>query len=118
MKTVLYVEDDIDVVNIMKDMLEMFFSEVHIAYNGNEGLELYKKHNPSLIISDIVMPQMNGLEMSKEILKINSNEKIILITADNESDYHTKAKEIGVYGYLNKPIDFNELKAMFKALDS
>lgn len=112
MKKVLYVEDDRDILEIMQDILESFFDEVYLAYDGEEGYNLYKETKPDIVISDILMPKMNGLELAKKILDENENQKIILVTADNESDYHTKANEIGVFGYLNKPVDFNELLAL------
>lgn len=112
MKTVLYVEDDEYIVEIMKDILESFFDEVYVAYDGEEGLELYKEKNPDIVLSDILMPKMNGLELAEKILEIKKEQKIILITADNENNYQEKAKKLGVYGYLNKPIDFNDLQKL------
>ncbi len=116
MARVLYVEDDLDVSEIMKDMLDMFFDEVYVAYDGVEGLEIYKEHNPDLVISDILMPRMNGLDLVKEIQLINKDAKIILTTADNEIDYQSKAEQLGILGYLNKPIDFSELQKFFDKL--
>ncbi|AXH12034.1 response regulator transcription factor [Halarcobacter bivalviorum] len=116
MARVLYVEDDLDVSEIMKDMLGMFFDEVYVAYDGVEGLDKYKEYNPDLVISDILMPRMDGLELVKEIYSINKDAKIILTTADNELNYQSKAKELGVFGYLNKPIDFSELQKFFDKL--
>jgi YesN/AraC family two-component response regulator len=112
MKTVLYVEDDEYIVEIMKDILDAFFDEVYVAYDGEEGLKLYKEKNPDIVLSDILMPKMNGLELSEKILEIKKEQKIILITADNENNYQEKAKKLGVYGYLNKPIDFNDLQKL------
>lgn len=118
MTKVLYVEDDLLVSEIMEMTLKIFFDKVLIAYDGEEGLELFKKEKPDLIISDILMPKLDGLEMSKEILKINKDAKIILVTADNESNYHTKAKEIGVLDYLQKPIDFEKLRVHIDEIKS
>ncbi len=112
MKTVLYVEDDEYIVEIMKDILESFFDKVYVAYDGEKGLEVYKERDPDIVLSDILMPKMNGLELAEKILELKKEQKIILITADNENNYQEKAKKLGVYGYLNKPIDFNDLKKL------
>ena len=71
--TVLYVEDDIEI----REELESFFSfrvkELFVAENGSEGLELYKKHQPDIVVTDINMPLMNGIEMLKHIRAIDKN---------------------------------------------
>ncbi|RXJ90751.1 hypothetical protein CRV01_06270 [Arcobacter sp. CECT 8983] len=116
MAKVLYVEDNSEVSEIMKDMLEAFFEEVYVAKDGIEGLELYKKYKPELVISDILMPRMNGINLAKEIRKINKDAKIVLITADNDENYYLEAKKLGVLGYFRKPFDFAELQYLFNNL--
>lgn len=116
MSKVLYVEDNNDVSEIMKDMLESFFNEVFVAKDGIEGLEFYNKYNPELVISDILMPRMNGINLVKEIRKLNKDAKIVLITADNDDSYYLEAKELGVIGYFRKPFDFSELQSIFNNL--
>ncbi len=105
----LYVEDDASIREEMTEILELDFEHFHVAKNGQEGLEMYKEFHPDIIISDIQMPIMDGISMSKEILTIDANAKIILTTAFNEQGYLEKAKEIGVLNYVNKPVDINEL---------
>lgn len=113
---VLYVEDNYDVSEIMKDMLGAFFKEVYVAKDGVEGLELYKKYEPELVISDVLMPRMNGIDLIKEIRKIDTEAKIILITADNDEEYYLEAKKLKVIGYFKKPFDFSELQNLFNKL--
>ena len=109
-KKVLYVEDDIAIMNSFSKILNKVFGEVKTAINGKEGLEVFKENQDvSFIITDIKMPKMDGLEMAKEIKAINPNIPCILTTAHGEYDYFLRADEIGVYRYIQKPINVNEL---------
>lgn len=107
--SLLYVEDDKEVSSIMKEMLDRFFGTVFIANNGYEGLDLFTKNKPDLVISDIMMPKMDGIEMSKKIKELDKDAKIILITADNEELFYQKAKTLDILDYMKKPIDFKQL---------
>lgn len=111
----LYVEDDTSIREEMIEIFELDFEYFHVATNGQEGLQMYKEFHPDIVISDIQMPLMDGISMSKEILSIDVNAKIILTTAFNEQGYIEKAKEIGVTDYVNKPVNINEL---FEKIDA
>jgi len=113
---VLYVEDEQTIREEMVEILELDFNHVYVASNGVEGLEMFLKHHPDLIISDIQMPIMDGICMSKEILSIDPDAKIILTTAFNEQGYLEKAKETGVKGYVKKPVNINELLEKIEAV--
>ena len=108
---ILYVEDDAEVQKQFNNVLTKVFSKVLVASNGQEGLELFKTNEDSLdfVISDVQMPEMDGLEMIEEIKKINSDIPCILITSHGEFDYFMKANELGVYRYIQKPLDVSEL---------
>lgn len=106
---ILYVEDEESIRNELLEILELDFDNVFVANNGEEGLALYKEHNPDLVISDIQMPKMDGLEMSKEILLINKDAKIILTTAFNEGRFIKEANSLNVVAYVTKPIDLKQL---------
>ena len=106
---ILYVEDEKDIRHEMSEILSLDFANIIIAENGQDGLKMYKEHNPELVITDVKMPYMNGIDMSKSILEINKDAKIIVITAFNENDYITRAKEIGIKIYINKPVNINKL---------
>ncbi|MDF1880662.1 response regulator [Sulfurimonas sp. MAG313] len=105
----LYVEDEISIREEMIEILELDFNTIHVATNGQEGLQLYKKCTPHIVISDIQMPIMDGISMSKEILAYDKNAQIILVTAFNEKGYLNTANQLGIKAYINKPIDINEL---------
>ena len=105
----LYVEDEDGIRDTFSLMLGRFVDEIFVAQNGEEGLELFKNNDVDLIISDIRMPKMNGLEMISEIKKLNNSIPTLFTTAFGESEYLKEAIEVGVDGYLIKPIDRNKL---------
>ena len=113
--SVLYVEDDLNLVDTTKELLGNFFKKLDVAYDGKEGLEkyiAYEKKNSSfydLIITDINMPNMNGVLMSAEILKLNPMQSIIITSAHNEVEYLSSAIELGVNAFVTKPINNNKL---------
>lgn len=111
---VLYVEDEEFVREPFSEMLKRRVKEVVIACNGAEGLELFKQEKPDIVISDIKMPVMDGLAMTREIKAINPYVPVIITTAFEFKDYLMKAIEVGVNKYLVKPIDRN---ALLTALD-
>ena len=120
--TILYVEDDIDTQELIRDILECYFKKVFVASDGKEGLKKYKEETPDIVLSDISMPIMDGLEMSQEIKNINSNQLIALFTAFNEPEYLKKAGELGIDTYIMKPLDerqfFNSLNFLAMTLET
>jgi len=106
---ILYVEDEKNIRHEMSEILSLDYENIIIAENGQDGLKMYQKHNPDLVITDVQMPYMNGIDMSKAILEINKDAKIIVITAFNEDSYVSKAKEAGIKNYINKPVNINDL---------
>lgn len=102
--TILYVEDEKESVELIQSLLKNKIKTIFVAYDGLEGLELYKQHLPDIVISDIQMPNMNGIEMTKEIKKINPKQNIIFITAFNENHLLLEAINLGIDKYIIKPI--------------
>jgi len=112
--TLLYVEDDL----VINEALKMFFKprvkSLYVALNGEEGLELYKKYTPDIVVSDINMPKMNGIDMSEKIKEIDNEIPIILITAFSDANFMMQAISVGVERYLLKPVDLAKLnEALF-----
>lgn len=107
--TILFVDDDQDIREILKSSLSIRYSHVITAANGLEGVEMYKKHSPHIVITDLRMPDMDGFEMSKEIKKLNNDTYIIATTAHNESEYILEALNIGIKHYITKPIENRRL---------
>jgi diguanylate cyclase (GGDEF)-like protein len=109
--TILYAEDEKDLREVTHQILKGFTKKQYVAQNGQEGLELFKAHENEidLIITDVNMPVMNGLDMVKEIKKININIPIIVATAFSNKEYLLEAIDIGVDKYVLKPIDIAKL---------
>lgn len=107
---VLVVEDDLDMGSYIKGKLSEFF-KVHLARDGEEGLELARKSSPDLIITDIMMPKMNGIEMTKNLKEDfeTSHIPIIMLTAKSEVENQIEGLEIGAEAYIPKPFNFSVL---------
>jgi diguanylate cyclase (GGDEF)-like protein len=110
--TVLYVEDDEYAIEGLKSILSRKVKTIYTATNGQEGLESYKKFPVDIVLTDIRMPIMDGIEMVREIKKINSNAKTIYISAHNEQDILMQAIDAGADGFVIKPISVRT-KLMF-----
>lgn len=104
---ILYVEDEDTISEQVKYFFSRFVKSFHIAKNGLEGLELYKQVNPDIIITDIQMPKMNGLDMIKQIE--DKNIPIIITTAYSDAEYFLKAIELKVDKFVIKPVNLVEL---------
>ena len=123
--TVLYVEDSDVVRDSTLDMMGEFFSKIDSAKDGEEGLQKYKKYyndnnqHYDIIITDINMPKMNGIEMSRSILSLNEDQIILIISAHNESDYLLELINMGISNFILKPIDIMQFqKIIFRIITS
>ena len=103
--SVLYVEDDITVNAIVSNILKTLRIKITSTKDGLEGLEEFRQNKYDLVISDINMPNMDGLEMSRQIRILNSKIPIILVSGNSDGETFLKSIEIGVNGYLVKPIN-------------
>ncbi len=105
---VLYVEDNETARVSTLGMLENFFECIDVAIDGQDGLEKFQHSTYDLIISDINMPKMSGIEMINEIRKVDKDISILILSAYNESGYFIDTIRIGIDGYLLKPIEFEQ----------
>ena len=105
--TVLYAEDEIAAQREISKTLKIFFKKIIVASDGEEGLELYYKHQDEidLIMSDIQMPKINGLEMIEQIRAGDREIPVIMLTAFNDQDYFIKSINLKIDKYLIKPIN-------------
>lgn len=113
---ILYVEDELMVQENTKRPLSYMCDELFVAKDGVEGLELYKKHLPDIVVSDIKMPNLNGIEMVKEIKKINKKQHVVFTTAHSESNYFIEAIEMQADGYILKPLDYDLLEEKISSI--
>ncbi len=105
---ILFVDDEEFVIETMKEILPILFKNSHFALNGLDGVSVCKENDIDLIITDLSMPKMNGIDMIKEIKKFNPNIKIICVSGHNESELINEAKELGA-SFIIKPISSTEL---------
>lgn len=107
--TVLYAEDEESVRKSMNRILQLKFTDVFSVENGEEALEIFKNNKIDLVVSDIMMPKMTGLELAREVKKHSPDTPIIFTTAYNETDLFIEAIECGVEKFLLKPLDLPKL---------
>jgi PAS domain S-box-containing protein len=107
----LYVEDEADARSMVSKMLSMNYPtlKLYSAENGAAGLDLYREAAPEIVMTDINMPVMDGIRMSREIKALNPEARIIAVTAHSDTSYLLNAIEIGVHHYVLKPINYEEL---------
>ena len=98
--TILYVENDEDVRKSYETALNHHAKELYIASDGERGLELFIKYQPDIVVTDINIPKMNGIDMSKAIKKINPDQQIIITTAHSETSYFMEAIDLQISAYL------------------
>ena len=115
MTKVLVVDDDANIVKLIKLYLEKEDYAVVTASNGIEALDVYKRENPSIIVLDIMMPQLDGNGVCREIRK-TSDVPIIMLTAKGETFDKVLSLELGADDYIVKPFEPKELVARIKAI--
>ena len=103
----MFVEDEQDILDIISDTLTGLKVDFFVAKDGAIGLEIFKNNlDISIIVSDINMPVMNGIEMIKEIRKLNEDVPCIIMSAHTEQEFKDEAKNLNVSEYMIKPFDF------------
>ena len=112
--TLLFVEDEANVRENLEAVFSELFATVWSASDGAEGLELFKTHHPDIVITDIAMPKMDGLQMARAIKSIDDLVPIIMTTGYSQEKFFIESIEIGVDAYLPKPVDSDLL---FKTLE-
>ncbi len=114
----LYVEDEDALRETMFTYLSKLFVSIDTAKDGKEGLDLYRKNKYDLVITDILMPKLNGIEMSTAIKDINNDQNIIIISAYADTADFIESIKLGIDGYILKPINFEQLNNMlFKIVE-
>ena len=106
---VLYAEDEQATREHFLNIFKNYFNEVVAVENGEEAFNEYKNKNFDIVITDVTMPKMGGLELIEKIKEINPNQKCIIVSAHNSPDFFQKAIELNVDGYILKPVNFKQL---------
>ena len=116
MYTILIVEDEKRVADLLTAGLEESGYRTLVAYDGAMGLRLFQSNEIDMVISDIVLPKLDGFEMCREIRKLNSDIPILMLTALGTTDDKLDGFDSGADDYMVKPFDFRELKARIRVL--
>ncbi len=114
--SILYVEDEDTVRKELSFFLERFCITLYTAADGEEGLASYKIYNPDIVITDIKMPKMSGINMAKAIKKIDMQQSVIFTTAHSESGYTLEAIDMQVDGYILKPVILKKLQIKLESI--
>ena len=116
MQSILIVEDEKRVADLLKTGLEENGYRVTVAYDGAMGLRLFRAQPFQLVVSDVVLPRMDGFELCREIRRIHASVPILMLTALGTTDDKLDGFDAGADDYLVKPFDFRELTARIRAL--
>jgi YesN/AraC family two-component response regulator len=106
---ILYVEDELIVRATMHKMLLKWFTTIYLADNGKDGLDLFLRHRPDIVITDARMPGMDGLTMSRAIRAEDPHVPIIFVTAYEDANFIEETKRLGITRNIIKPITIGEL---------
>lgn len=112
--SLLYVEDEAATREQVSRVLASRGYRLIVAENGEQGLEFFREQSPDIVLTDIMMPRLDGLEMSRAIRELSPEAQIACMTAFSDTSYLIEAIDIGVNQFVLKPVEFQRL---FTALD-
>lgn len=104
MEKILVIDDEEPTLSMFRLFLGAYGYQVFTAANGSEGIELYKKERPSIVLTDIKMPGMDGLTVLKQIKNIDPKTEVIVITGHGDMELAKQALDLDAVGFINKPI--------------
>jgi DNA-binding response OmpR family regulator len=119
MVKILVVDDEMEACNALKEFLEVKGYEVYTAQDGKTALDQVQELRPQLVLLDMIMPGMHGIEVLQEVKKIDPEIGVIMVTVVTDEAQAKKALQLGAYDYITKPVDLNYLDTvvMVKILD-
>lgn len=115
----LIVDDIVSVCEKLRDLLENEFEVVGLAGGGAEAIALCEKHKPDLVLMDLVMPLMSGIEVTQQILaKVTPAPRVVILSAIEEENTVIRALEAGAAEYLLKPVSESKIREVLKRVAS
>ena len=111
---ILVVDDNQDAAVSLHELLSLQGHEVEIALNGLEALQCYSDHPVQLVLMDIKMPVMDGIEATRRLLEIDSKARIVMVTGNTVKEDLRTATDMGIAGIIRKPFDAGELFALIE----
>ena len=112
MERILVVDDEVEQCNILKKFLSLKGYEVHTATSGPSAIDKVKGIRPHIVLLDIRMPEMGGIEVLKEIKKVDPAVGVIMVSGVTDHEEAKKTLELGAYDYITKPVDFEYLQTV------
>ncbi len=109
--SILLVDDEMQIRRLLSRFLKKLCGEVLSAKNGKEALELFERRPVDIVITDIRMPAMNGIELLKAIKASDPEQTVILFSGSNDYDFLIEAINLGADRFFNKPLDFDKLRS-------
>jgi len=110
MATILIVDDEEDIVETLSDVFHKWGHKTLVASNGVEGVQVYQRHPIDFVVSDIKMPEMDGLQFLQKLQEIDKQAMVMFLTGYPSLDSAISAMRAGAYDYLVKPVNLDELK--------
>ncbi|MDP8299850.1 MAG: response regulator [Candidatus Tantalella remota] len=110
MVKLLVVDDEVEICDFVKNFFKERDFEVFVAYDGKEALGIIEARNPDIVLLDVKMPEMDGIETLKAIRKHNSSAKVIMVTAVEDAEKAEEAKSHGAIEYITKPLLLEQLE--------
>jgi len=116
--TAMVVEDEKVTNELLSSTFKNFFSNVTSCFDAEEALEAYEKEKPDIVFVDIIMPGMDGIELSRRIREQNSNQIIIVISASNDIEKISESIKVSVNSFVQKPIDTKKIIELLGGITS
>jgi len=117
-KTALYIEDELDVLKNISTLLQNFFDKFYIAADGESGYQLFLDKEIDVLLVDIELPKMNGIELIKKVRAVNKDIPIIIISAYTKTDYLLESIDLDIDKYIVKPLTSKKIHELLTRLDS
>jgi len=113
----LVVEDEKEANELMVSTFNNFFNSIDSATNAKDALDMYRIKRPDVVFIDIILPEVDGLELARQIRDIDPNQIIVIISASNDMSKISEAIKIGVDSFIQKPIETNKVIDMLKNIN-
>lgn len=119
MGRILVVDDEVEVCNVLEEFLSSKGHEVYTALDGPTAISKVQEVKPQIVFLDMIMPGMGGMDVLREIKKLDPDVTVIMVTVVTDHEQAKKTLELGAYDYITKPVDLNYLEnvIMVRLLD-
>ncbi len=116
-RTLLYIEDDVDVLQNISSFMQNYFASVHMAADAEIGFEIFNSKPIDLLIVDIELPGINGIEFIKKVRKVNATIPIVVVSAYTNTDYLLESVELKIDKYIVKPFTSKKIYSLLDKID-